>query len=263
MQSDHHPAATGPLSYCKVIIVLLQRDDQALGKQTISPKRVRSWLTEKRLLIYIYFISMAFYDFKKKPALTTKEGEKETLYPSIVYNGTISTKELLERAAQQSGFKVGDMEGTLMTLFKVASYYIGEGYRVELGEFGYFSGRIKSRMVANKKEIRATSIRFNGVNFLASKEFRQRSAGDLERTPNRTFKSSSQLSEAELERRLMTYIEKNGFITRSTYTRLTGRLKNKALEDLRGFVSKGVIEEKGMGNQMHFVQAKETKKESL
>ena len=26
---------------------------------------------------------MAFYDLKKKPALTTKEGEKETLYPSI------------------------------------------------------------------------------------------------------------------------------------------------------------------------------------
>ena len=27
---------------------------------------------------------MAYYDFKKKPALTTKEGEKDVLYPSIV-----------------------------------------------------------------------------------------------------------------------------------------------------------------------------------
>ena len=37
---------------------------------------------------------MAFYDLKKKPALTTKEGEKETLYPSIVYSGTLSAREI-------------------------------------------------------------------------------------------------------------------------------------------------------------------------
>jgi hypothetical protein len=34
---------------------------------------------------------MAYYDFKKKPALTTKEGEKDVLYPSIVFNGTINS----------------------------------------------------------------------------------------------------------------------------------------------------------------------------
>lgn len=197
---------------------------------------------------------MAFYDLKKKPALTTKEGEKETLYPSIVYNGTISTKELLERVSQQSGFKVGDMEGALMTILDVASYYIGQGYRVELGDFGYFSGKIKSRMVANKKDLRSGSIRFNGVNFLASKQFRLKAAGDLERTPLRSFRNSSQLSMEELERRLIAHLEKHGFITRSTYTQLTGRLKNKALDDLKGFVEKGIIEKKGMRNQMHFVQ---------
>lgn len=197
---------------------------------------------------------MAFYDLKKKPALTTKEGEKEVLYPSIVYSGTMSSRDLLERVSQQSGFKVGDMEGALMQILDVAAYYIGQGYRVELGEFGYLSGKIKSRMVANKKEIRSGSIRFNGVNFLPSKEFRRKAAGDLERTPLRTFRNSSQLSNEELERRLMAHIEKHGFITRTTYTQLTGRLKNKALVDLKGFVAKGVIQEKGRGNQMHFVR---------
>ena len=32
---------------------------------------------------------MAFYNLKKKPALTTKEGETETMYADIVYSGTI------------------------------------------------------------------------------------------------------------------------------------------------------------------------------
>lgn len=168
---------------------------------------------------------MAFYDLKKKPALTTKEGEKETLYPSIVYSGTLSARKLLERASYGTGYTVGELEGALSIIMDTAARYIGEGYRVELGEFGYFAGKIKaSRMVAKKTDIRAASIRFNGVNFRASKQFKMKSAGELERVPERAFRTSSQLNIEELERRMMMHLEQNGFITRSIYTNLTGRL---------------------------------------
>lgn len=212
---------------------------------------------------------MAFYDLKKKPALTTKDGEKETLYPSIVYNGTLSARKLLERAAYGTGYTVGELEGTLGIIMDTAARYIGEGYRVELGEFGYFAGKIKaSRMVARKTDIRSTSIRFNGVNFRPSKQFRMKSAGDLERVPERTFRNSSQLNMEELERRLMKHLEQNSFITRSVYTDLTGRLKWKATEDLKSFEEKGIIRRMGRGNQMYYVKAKEkeegnTEKECL
>ena len=189
---------------------------------------------------------MAFYDLKKKPALTTKEGEKETLYPSIVYSGTLSARKLLERASYGTGYTVGELEGALSII--MAARYIGEGYRVELGEFGYFAGKIKaSRMVAKKTDIRAASIRFNGVSFRASKQFKMKSAGELERVPERAFRTSSQLNIEELERR-------NGFITRSIYTNLTGRLKWKATEDLKIFVEKGLIRKMGRGNQMYYVK---------
>ena len=138
---------------------------------------------------------MAFYDLKKKPALTTKEGEKETLYPSIVYSGTLSARKLLERASYGTGYTVGELEGALSIIMDTAARYIGEGYRVELGEFGYFAGKIKaSRMVAKKTDIRAASIRFNGVSFRASKQFKMKSAGELERVPERAFRTSSQLN---------------------------------------------------------------------
>ena len=90
---------------------------------------------------------MAYYDFKKKPALTTKEGEKDVLYPSIVFNGTINTKQLLKQLVARTGYKPGVVEGTLMELVDLVGEYIGQGYRVEVGEFGYFSGKIKSRLV--------------------------------------------------------------------------------------------------------------------
>ena len=43
----------------------------------------------------------------------------------------------------------------------------------------------------------------------------------------------------------------------TTYTELTGRLKNKALEDLKRFAKEGIICKVGRGNQMLFVKNQE------
>lgn len=108
---------------------------------------------------------MAFYNLKKKPALTTKEGETETMYADIVYSGTIPAERLIRGVAKRTGFKEGVIEGILMELKDDVLQYLGEGYRVELGEFGFFSAKVKaSRLVANKNDIRSESVAFNGVN---------------------------------------------------------------------------------------------------
>lgn len=200
---------------------------------------------------------MAIYDFKKKPNLTTKEGETEVLYPSIVYTGKVTTRELLETLASRSTFRAGEVEGALTELVKLVGEYVGKGYHVELGDFGVFSGKIKSRMVADKKDIRSRSIAFNGVNFRASKEFRSKAVGDLERSPVWKFRNSRQMEEEERKQRMLAYIDKHGFINRVAYTRLTGRLKDVALKDLKEFVGQGIISRVGYGNQLHFVRTNE------
>ncbi|MCP3894927.1 MULTISPECIES: HU family DNA-binding protein [Bacteroides] len=204
---------------------------------------------------------MALYDFKKKPALTTKEGEKEVLYPSIVYTGKIGTRELLNELAGRSTFQAGEIEGALMELVKLVGDYLGRGYHVELGDFGVFSGKIKSRMVADKKDIRSRSIYFNGVNFRASKEFRAKVSGELERSRVLKFRKSRQLPEEELQRRLLNHLDQHGFINRTTYTQITGRLKDVALADLKKFVQQGLIQSMGRGNQLHFIKTKEENKQ--
>ena len=50
---------------------------------------------------------MAYYNLKKKPSLTTKEGETETMYADIVYSGTITAKQLIRAVAKRTGFKEG------------------------------------------------------------------------------------------------------------------------------------------------------------
>ena len=197
---------------------------------------------------------MAFYNLKKKPALTTKEGETETMYADIVYSGTIPAERLIRGVAKRTGFKEGVIEGILMELKEDVLQYLGEGYRVELGEFGFFSAKVKaSRLVANKNDIRSDSVAFNGVNFRASKSMRVGIRGDLERRKCVDFNTSRKWGRDNLKKLVLQYIGEHGFITRATYTQLTGRLKNTALDDLKSFAAEGIIKREGRGNQMHFI----------
>lgn len=197
---------------------------------------------------------MAFYNLKKKPALTTKEGETETMYADIVYSGTIPAERLIRGVAKRTGFKEGVIEGILMELKEDVLQYLGEGYRVELGEFGFFSAKVKaSRLVANKNDIRSESVAFNGVNFRASKSMRVGIRGDLERRKCVDFNTSCKWDRENLKKLVLQYIGEHGFITRTTYTELTGRLKNTALGDLKSFTAEGIIKREGRGNQMHFI----------
>ena len=197
---------------------------------------------------------MAFYNLKKKPALTTKEGETETMYADIVYSGTIPAERLIRGVAKITGFKEGVIEGILMELKDDVLQYLGEGYRVELGEFGFFSAKVKaSRLVANKNDIRSESVAFNGVNFRASKSMRVGIRGDLERRKCVDFNTSRKWGRDNLKKLVLQYIGEHGFITRATYTQLTGRLKNTALDDLKSFAAEGIIKREGRGNQMHFI----------
>lgn len=196
---------------------------------------------------------MAYYNLKKKPSLTTKEGEKEIMYADIVYSGTITAERLIRTVAQRTGFKEGVIEGILSELQNETLEYLSEGYRVELGEFGFFSAKVKSRLVENKNDIRSESVAFNGVNFRASKSMRVGIRGDLERRKCVDFNTSRKWDRENLKKLVLQYIGEHGFITRTTYTELTGRLKNTALDDLKSFAAEGIIKREGRGNQMHFI----------
>ena len=196
---------------------------------------------------------MAYYNLKKKPSLTTKEGEKETMYADIVYSGTITAERLIRTVAQRTGFKEGMIEGILSELQNETLEYLSEGYRVELGEFGFFSAKVKSRLVENKNDLRSKSASFEGVNFRASKSFRTGIRGDLERRRCIGFRTSKEWDREQLEQIVLQHIRKHGFITRTTYTEITGRLKNSALADLKSFAAEGIIKRVGRGNQMHFI----------
>lgn len=194
----------------------------------------------------------AMYDLVEKPN-PKGDDEKQLLYPRIVSSGTISTEKLIERITGACSLTPGDVKSAIIGISDVMAEYLKDGYTVELGDIGYFSPSIKGRGVSNKKEIRSTAISFDNVNFRASKKFRNSLYGTLERAQY-GFRKSSKMSDEKRKELLERYLDEQAFITRPEYTKLTGLLKNKALQELKMFVEKGVLCTHGRGNQTVFMK---------
>lgn len=195
----------------------------------------------------------AEYDLVRKPN-EKGDGTLQPLYPRIVSKGTIDTRELIERIVKCSTFSYGDVEGVFAELTEKISDYLIDGYHVEFGKMGYFSAKLAARPVMDKKEIRAASVHFENINFRPSSWFRKYSRGSVERATH-GFNQSTELPEEERRRRLEVYLDKHPFITRTTYSSITGLLKNRALKDLNKLIEDGVLSYEGSGCHKVYVRA--------
>ncbi len=195
----------------------------------------------------------AKYDLKKNPKRNDDDTD-ETLHPRLVSSGTISSRELFEETAQFSSLTAAELEAALTTLADRAGWFISQGYTVEFGKMGNFSGSLKAlHKIYDKKDIRSMSVVFNGVNFRASKWFCKQSAGSVERA-KRGFKSSTDIGREKRIARLMDHLDKYLWITRKEYCAITGLLKTKALKELHELEKEGIVESRGKGNQLAFMK---------
>lgn len=189
----------------------------------------------------------AKYDFLQVPQPKNTD-RPSVLYPKLVSNGTVTFRELTERIAESSTFKEGTILGVQEELEKWILHYLAHGYRVELGAIGTATATLKTdRTVHKEEEIHAQSIRFDKVKIQVSKNFSRRCQGNLVRAPH-AFKfktSSSELNEEERFRLLQQYLKTHTFISRTTYSELTGLLKTKAWNDLNRWVKKGLLVTRG------------------
>ena len=190
----------------------------------------------------------AKYDFRVMPNLQGKE-EEPGLYPQLVTSGTITLKDMMERAGKYTGFNPAEVLGIVTFLEDMMVEYLSQGYHVKLGDIGTFSAGLTSRKVKSKEEIRANSVHFDNVHFKADKKFRKKIGMEmkLERVePNLAFKTSSdEYTPEERFQLLAVHIEENGFITCKKYSELTGLLKNKASAELRKWAEEERISREG------------------
>ena len=204
---------------------------------------------------------IAQYDLKPGLSPQGKEGE-QILYPKLVAYGTKDLKDILKHASMHTGLNAATVQGVVTFLEDVLAEYLASSYNVKQGNIGTFTASLKSRKVTSKEEIRAKSISFDNVRFKATKELKKNIGQQmrLERVETyRAFKTSSDKYTAEERFQLLTnHLNKNGYITRSEYSELTGLLKTKAAGELRSWYQEGKIDKDGRAPHIVY-KAKEQK----
>jgi len=193
------------------------------------------------------------YDLRENPN-PQNDGEKQFLHPRVISRGTIKSSQIFEAIAVNTGFSRGEMEGMFAEFTDEVLRCLSRGYRVEVGKMAYVTPKLKARKVMEKNEIRSQSISIDNVNFKTTSWFREHLKGTLVRAEN-GFQKSQPIDANCRKKILDTYLETHPFIKRTDYTRITGQLKNKAIQQLNEYVSQGILVKQGQGNQRIYLRA--------
>lgn len=195
----------------------------------------------------------AMYDLRENPN-PLKKDEARGLHARIVSQGTIDTQTIIDEIAHATSFNSADLKGVLAALEDSVASHLSRGYRVELGNLGYFSAKLKVKPTIEKSQTHSQSVHFDNVNFRAASWLRKHLDGELVRAP-RGIRYSQQTSQEEHKKLLDDYLDNHAFITRSDYSNLTGLLKNKALNELNSWVNQGILIRQGKLNHILFTRA--------
>lgn len=179
----------------------------------------------------------------------------------VVSKGTITTEQLLDYVAVTNGYNHGQAKGVLTALEDAILTHLSKGYNVQLGDLGYFSVSVTSRLVKSKKELRAESVIFKGLNFRANAGIKRMfkyiqivRAGDPR-------KVSSDRSREQCAQILKKHLEEKVCITRAEYCRITGILKSRAMQDIHSFIEEGWLKKYGSGRTVVYILAPKRQEE--
>jgi predicted histone-like DNA-binding protein len=100
---------------------------------------------------------------------TINEQPKEGLVARAVSRGTKDIKALAIEIAEGTTFNAAEVEAVLNILVQRVERLIKAGYRVKLGDLGTFFVSAGSRVVQDKDEIRAGSIKVKRVTYKSSR----------------------------------------------------------------------------------------------
>lgn len=197
----------------------------------------------------------AFYDLFENPPAPNAE-EQLSLHARIVSKGTVDKEEFLDRVHKFTGISRGLLSGAMEAFANEARDLLADGWSVEIGDLGFLSTSLQCPSVSDKKEIRANSVKLKSINFRASRYFKKEVGHNmrLKRDESSTQSQKSSISREVCILRLNKHLENHPFISRTQYCRLTGRNRNRAIEELNAFVEENKIQRYGAGKLTVYIK---------
>lgn len=207
---------------------------------------------------------MAKYKLQELPDMN--ESGKRKVYPKMVINRTLNTKDLIEKMKlYRRAFSPSIIEGVVMDLEDMLIDMLSMGYNVKLDGIGTFSLSLgfeddkPTEIQEEGEKMTYRKVGVKGVNFKVAPEMLKEihRNTDLERDMSGVTVLKKQLYTLE-ERiaRALQVIERNGFITLTDYAYINNMNRNSASKELKEITNDKASPINSQGSGSHKVWVK-------
>lgn len=207
---------------------------------------------------------MAKYKLQEMPDMD--ESGKRRVYPKMVINRTLDTKDLIEKMKlYRRAFSPSIIEGVVMDLEDMLVEVLSMGYNVKLDGIGAFSLSLgfedekPTEIQEEGDKMLYRKVGVKGVNFKVAPEMvkRIRRETDLERDMGGVTVLKKKLyTREERIARALQVIERNGYITLTDYAYINKLNRCTASKELREITSDKSSPIDGRGSGSHKVWVK-------
>lgn len=190
------------------------------------------------------------FDWYENPKTKDKQGEELTLHPRIKLNGSTTTDELRRHIQEYCSLTETDVLAVLDALSHFVGRELGEGRQVHLDGIGYFVPTLTcTEPVTLETKRKSTKVKLKNITFRPDKALRSE-IGVLKVKPLKLRNlTKKRLTDDEVKQKVVNYLRKNEFITRSVVQSICGMTRTTATRQIRRLCEENVLVNKGLQKQ--------------
>ena len=187
------------------------------------------------------------YDFYRNP--NSQGSNKKRYHPRVVSSNRISTDELAEEIQKECSLTITDVKAVLIALGDKLAKHLGEGSKVHLEGIGYFQVNLQCKEeVCSTRSVRSDNVEFKSVSYRADNELKKHlKKQKIQRSQTKIH--SVEMTEEEIDRKLMDYFKTHDALTRSQFEVLCTQVKSTAHRILQKLVKDGKL--KNVSTKQH------------
>ena len=187
------------------------------------------------------------YDFYRNP--NSQGTNKKRYHARVVSSDRISTDELAEEIQNECSLTITDVKAVLIALGDKLAKHLGDGSKVHLEGIGYFQVNLQCKEeVCTTRSVRSDNVEFKSVSYRADNELKKHlKKQKIQRSQTKIH--SVEMTEEEIDQKLMDYFKTNDTLTRSQFEVLCTQVKSTAHRILQKLVKDGKL--KNVSTKQH------------
>ena len=187
------------------------------------------------------------YDFYRNP--NSQGSNKKRYHARVVSSNRISTDELAEEIQKECSLTITDVKAVLIALGDKLAKHLGDGSKVHLEGIGYFQVNLQCKEeVCSTRSVRSDNVEFKSVSYRADNDLKKHlKKQKIQRSQTKIH--SVEMTEEEIDRKLMDYFKTHDALTRSQFEVLCTQVKSTAHRILQKLVKDGKL--KNVSTKQH------------